>query len=100
MFLNRVKLLIKRYLKAKSFGFLFFAARYFYIPKSIKINNKIINLSDGKGIVEAIKYLIKKKQVNIYKFNNLQITINSKTELYNAKLKYNKYFTLNESNKK
>tara|TARA_B110000967_G_scaffold173913_1_gene185809 strand:+ start:313 stop:1041 length:729 start_codon:yes stop_codon:yes gene_type:complete len=65
-----------------------------------KINNKIINLSDGKGIVEAIKYLIKKKQVNIYKFNNLQITINSKTELYNAKLKYNKYFTLNESNKK
>ena len=45
MFLNRIKLLINRYLKARSFGFLFFAARYFYIPKSIKINNKIINLN-------------------------------------------------------
>ena len=45
MFLNRVKFLFKRYLKARSFGFLFFAARYFYIPKSIKINNKIINLN-------------------------------------------------------
>jgi len=65
-----------------------------------KITSKIINLSDGKGVVEAIKHLIKKKQVNIYKFNDLQITINSKTELYNAKLDYNKYFTLNESNKK
>ena len=65
-----------------------------------KISKKIINLNDGKGIVEAIKYLIKKKQVNIYKFNDLQITINSKTELYNAKLEYNKYFTLNESTKK
>jgi len=65
-----------------------------------KISNKIVNLADGKGIVKAIKHLIKKKQVNIYKFNDLQITINSKTELYNAKLEYNKYFTLNESNKK
>ena len=65
-----------------------------------KISRKTVNLSDGKGVVEAIKYLIKKKQVNIYKFNDLQITINSKTELNNAKLEYNKYFTLNESNKK
>jgi formyltetrahydrofolate hydrolase len=65
-----------------------------------KISKKIVNLNDGKGVVEAIKSLIKKKQVNIYKFNDLQVTINSKTELYNAKLEYNKYFTLNESNKK
>jgi len=65
-----------------------------------KISNKIINLNDGKGLVEAIKHLIKKKQVNIYKFNDLQITINSMAELNNAKLEYNKYFTLNESNKK
>ena len=62
-----------------------------------KINNKIVNLNDGKGIVEAIKFLIKKRQVNIYKFNDLQITINSQSELYNAKLQYNKYFTLNET---
>jgi glucose-1-phosphate cytidylyltransferase len=65
-----------------------------------KIKSKIVNLSDGKGVIEAIQHLIKQKQVNIYKFNNLQITINSRTELYNAKLDYDKYFTLNESNKK
>jgi len=65
-----------------------------------KVPSKITNLGDGKGVVEVIKHFIKKKQVNIYKFNDLQITINSKTELYNAKLDYNKYFTLNESNKK
>ena len=65
-----------------------------------KIDKKTINLRDGKGVVEAIKDLIKKKQVNIYKFNDLQITINSKRELHNAKLEYNKYFTFNESNKK
>ena len=64
------------------------------------ISNKIVNLEDGKGIVEAIRFLIKKKQVNIYKFNDLQITINSQSELYNAKLQYNKYFTLNETYKK
>ena len=59
-----------------------------------KIDNKIINLKDGEGFIKAIKYLIKKKQVNIYKFNNLQVTINSPEELRNARLNYDKYFTL------
>ena len=61
-----------------------------------KISTKIVNLSDGKGIVQAINYLIKKKEVNIYKFNDLQVTINSPAELKDAKVNYNKYFTLNE----
>ena len=59
-----------------------------------KINNKMINLSDGKGVVQAIKYLSKKKLVNTYKFNDLQITINSPEELRYAKKNYNKYFTI------
>ena len=59
-----------------------------------KINKKIINLPDGHGFIKAISHLIKKKQVNIYKFNDLQITINSPDELKNAKLNYKKYFTL------
>ena len=59
-----------------------------------KISNKIVNLSDGKGVVQAIKYLSKKKMVNIYKFNDLQITINSPDELRYAKKNYNKYFTI------
>jgi glucose-1-phosphate cytidylyltransferase len=59
-----------------------------------KVGQKIINLKDGNGIIESIKHLIKKKQVNIYKFENLQITINSPDELRNARLNYKKYFTL------
>ena len=59
-----------------------------------KIDNSIINLSNGKGIVKAINCLIKKKQVNVYKYNDLQVTINSPDELKVAKIKYNKYFTI------
>ena len=44
--------------------------------------------------MQAINYLIKKKMVNIYKFNDLQVTINSPEELKNAKNNYNKYFTI------
>ena len=59
-----------------------------------KLDKKIVNLKDGNGIIQAIKYFIKKKQVNIYKFNNLQVTINSPEELRHARLNYKKYFTL------
>ena len=45
-------------------------------------------MPDGRGMVEAIKFLIKKKQVNTYTFNDLQVTINSPEELNNAKLNY------------
>jgi uncharacterized protein YigE (DUF2233 family) len=59
-----------------------------------KVGSKIVNLRDGKGIIEAIHFLMKKRQVNIYKFKDLQVTINSQEELKTAKLNYNKYFTL------
>lgn len=59
-----------------------------------KIGHQIVNLKDGNGIIKSIKHLIKKKQVNIYKFKNLQVTINSPDELRNARLNYKKYFTL------
>ncbi len=58
-----------------------------------KIKKRIFNMKDGKGIIECIKYLIKKKQVNAYKLKNLQITINSPEELKYARLNYKKYFT-------
>ena len=38
--------------------------------------------------------------VNIYKFKGLQITINSPKELREAKVKFKKYFTLDENFKK
>lgn len=58
-----------------------------------KINKNVVNLKDGKGIIKAIKELILKKQVNIYKFDKLQVTINSPDELKYARLNYKKYFT-------
>ena len=59
-----------------------------------KIQKQTIDLKDGKGIIEAIKKLIRKNQVNIYKFNKLQVTINSPEELNYARSNYDKYFTL------
>ena len=59
-----------------------------------KIQKNAIGLKDGKGIIEAIKNLIRKKEVNIYKFNKLQVTINSPEELSYARSNYDKYFTL------
>ena len=58
-----------------------------------KLTNRIVTMKDGKGIIECLKYLIKKKQLNAYELKNLQITINSPEELKYARLNYKKYFT-------
>ena len=60
------------------------------------LNKKIINLKNGKGIVIAIKTLISKKLVNVYKYKGLQLTINSANELKEARNKIGKYFTFDE----
>ena len=66
-------------------------------PKIFKyLTNKTINLKDGEGIVQAIKYLISKRLVNVYKFNGLQLTINSVNELKEVKAKIGNYFTFDE----
>ena len=60
------------------------------------LNKNIINLEDGKGIVKAIQKLIPKKLVNVYKFEGLQLTVNSPNELIEARTKIGKYFTFDE----
>ena len=60
------------------------------------LNKNIINLPDGQGMVKAIKKLISKRLVNIYKFKGLQLTVNSLSELKEAKTKIDKYFTYDE----
>lgn len=57
------------------------------------LNNKIINLKDGEGIVKAIKMLSLKKLVGVYKFNGLQLTVNSASQLKEARIKIGNYFT-------
>ena len=60
------------------------------------LNKNIINLKDGKGMVRAIQKLISKRLVNVYKFKGLQLTVNSPSELREAKTKIEKYFTYDE----
>ena len=60
------------------------------------LNKNIINLEDGKGMVKAIQKLISKRLVNVYKFKGLQLTVNSRSELKEAKTKIGKYFTFDE----
>ena len=67
-------------------------------PKIFKyLSKKVINMKDGLGMVKAIQQLISKKLVYVYKFNGLQLTVNSKNEQKNAKIKFKKYFTFNET---
>jgi len=61
------------------------------------LNRSIINLKNGKGMVKAIQQLILKKKVNVYQFKGLQLTVNSPSQLIEAKKKIGNYFTLNES---
>ena len=60
------------------------------------LNLGIINLKNGKGMVKAIQTLIKKKLVNVYKYNGLQMTVNSTDELIQANKKMGNYFTFDE----
>ena len=60
------------------------------------LNKNIINLEDGKGMVKAIQKLTSKRLVNVYKFKGLQLTVNSPSELREAKTKIEKYFTYDE----
>ena len=47
-------------------------------------------------MVKAIQKLIPKKLVNVYKFEGLQLTVNSPNELKEARTKIGKYFSLDE----
>ena len=60
------------------------------------LNKNITNLKDGKGMVKAIQKLTSKRLVNVYKFKGLQLTVNSPSELREAKTKIEKYFTYDE----
>ena len=53
-------------------------------------------MKDGRGLVRAIQLLISKRLVNIYKYKGLQLTVNSITELKEARKKIGKYFTYDE----
>ena len=61
------------------------------------LTSKIINMSDGQGMVQAINFLIEKRRVNIFTFGDLQITVNSPDDLNRAKTQFKKYFTLDEN---
>ena len=57
------------------------------------LKRKIINLKNGLGMVKAIQLLVSKKLINVYKYKGLQLTINSVSELKEARSKIGKYIT-------
>ena len=57
------------------------------------LNKNIINSKDGLGMVKAIKLLVSKRLVSVYKYNGLQLTVNSISELKEARSKIGKYIT-------
>lgn len=59
------------------------------------LNKNIVNSKNGLGMVKAIQLLVSKKLVNVYKYNGLQLTINSISELREARSKIGKYITFN-----
>ena len=57
------------------------------------LSKSIINSKNGIGMVKAIKHLVSKRLVNVYKYNGLQLTVNSVSELREARNKIGKYVT-------
>ena len=60
---------------------------------SIVYLKSIINSKNGIGMVKAIKHLVSRRLVNVYKYNGLQLTVNSVSELREARNKIGKYVT-------
>ena len=63
------------------------------------LTKKIINMRDGLGMIQAINLLIRKRKANIFTFDGLQLTINSRDDLNKAKTKFKKYFTYHRSSR-
>ena len=87
---NRVTLFEEKPILNHFIGYAVIEPKFFkYLPKNI------INSKNGIGMVKAIKLLVSKKLVNVYKYNGLQLTINSVSELKEARSKIGKYITFN-----
>jgi len=92
---NKLKKFSEKPILNHFIGYAVFNKKIFnHIPK------EIINLPDGNGIVKLFQSGFMKGKINIFRFNGLQLTINSFKDINDANIKYNKYFTLNENFKK
>ncbi len=56
---------------------------------------KVINMPDGEGIVSMFQIFIKMEQAKIYEYSGLKFTINTPSELEDAKKRIGDYYTLN-----
>jgi len=63
------------------------------IKKASYLSKSLIKSKNGIGMVRAIKHLVSKRLVNVYKYNGLQLTVNSVSELREARNKIGKYVT-------
>lgn len=61
-----------------------------------KIDDDLISLPDGEGLIRLFKNLIKEKKLNAYKHNGFNITFNTTQELEKAEEDFIKFFTQQE----
>lgn len=73
---------------------------YFVLNREVfeYIPDKVIAMPDGEGIKTMFQILIAMKQAKAYEYSGLKFTINTPTELEDAKKLIGKYFTIEENN--
>lgn len=73
---------------------------YFVISREVfdYIPQQVVDMADGEGIVTMFQIMIAMKKAKVYEFNGLKFTINTPSELEDAKKKMGDFFTLDEGN--
>ncbi|MBM3251200.1 MAG: nucleotidyltransferase family protein [Candidatus Omnitrophica bacterium] len=71
---------------------------HFIIEKRVlrNIDNNLLSLPDGEGLIRLFKNLIKQKKLNAYKHRGFNITFNTTQELKKAEEDFIKFFTQQE----
>jgi NDP-sugar pyrophosphorylase family protein len=60
------------------------------------IPEKIVSLEDGKGLVKAFQLLASMGELHAYPYSGLQITVNTPSELAEARRTIGEYYTIQE----
>jgi len=61
------------------------------------IHQEVLDMPDGEGVVEMFQMFVEMKQVKIYEFSGLKFSINTPSDLEDARSKIGNFFTLDET---
>lgn len=78
-------------------SFEYYIGQFIIEGKALRnIDNKLLSLPDGEGLIRLFKNLIKEKKLNAYKHEGFNITFNTTQELKKAEEDFIKFFTQQE----